>query len=298
MRKIDQQSRRSNAGIRTVAIAAVLACGIGNSGKASVSAPLRAPATVSSPADRWSYADVADLFLATPIVANARIIEAIPVTEATNTSPRSGTIRYYLVADVVTLIRGTGGLAPRVGWIADVPLDSRGKPPKLRKLQVLLAALPVIGRPAELRLAARDAMVPWSAALETRVRSVIASGLTADAAPRVTGITSAFHSPGNLPGEGETQIFLTTASSQPVSINVLRRPGQATSWAVSLGEIVDEAARAPARDTLGWYRLACFLPRSLPGAAVGDLSESDAAAARGDYEFVIEALSPGTRTRS
>jgi hypothetical protein len=298
MRRFNQQCRQSGAGIRAIPIAVVLVFGIGNGGKAAVSAPLRAPVAAASAADRWSYADVADLFLATPVVANARIIEAIPVTEATNTPPRSGTIRYYLIADVVTLIRGTGGLAPRVSWIADVPLDARGRPPKLKKLQVLLAALPVTGRPAELRLAARDGMVPWSVALEARVRSVIASGLAADAAPRVTGITSAFHSPGNLPGEGETQIFLTTASSQPVSINVLRRPGQATSWAVSLGEIVDEAARAPARDTLGWYRLACFLPPSLPGAAVADLSESDAAAARGDYGFVIEALGPCTRTRS
>lgn len=262
-------------------------------GKAAVSAP----SPIAPPADKWNFADVADLFLAAPVVASARIVEAIPVPQSANTPNRPATIRYYLVADVVALIRGTGGVSPRVSWIADVPLDSRGKPPKFKKLQVLLAALPVAGRPAELRLAARDAMAPWSAALEARVRRVIASGLAADAAPRVTGISSAFHSPGNLPGEGETQIFLTTDIAQPVSINVLRRPGQATSWAVSLGEIVDEAARAPARDTLGWYRLACFLPRALPAAAVADLSESDAAAARGDYGFVIEAMGPCGRTR-
>ncbi len=262
-------------------------------GKAAVSAPL----PIGSPADKWNFADVADLFLAAPVVASARIVEAIPVPQSANTPNRPSTIRYYLVADVVALIRGTGGVSPRVSWIADMPLDSRGKLPKLKKLQVLLAALPVAGRPAELRLAARDAMVPWSAALEARVRRVIASGLAADAPPRVTGISSAFHSPGNLPGEGETQIFLTTDIAQPVSINVLRRPGQATSWAVSLGEIVDEAARAPARDTLGWYRLACFLPRALPAAAVAELSESDATAARGDYGFVIEAMGPCTRVR-
>jgi hypothetical protein len=266
-------------------------------GKAAVSAP----AAVSLPGDNWSYADVADLFLAAPLVASARIAEAIPVPQQANTPAqaplRPGTIRYYLVADVASLIRGTGGVAPRVSWIADVPLDARGKPPKLKKLQVLVAALPVAGRPAELRLAARDAMVPWSAALEARVRAVIASGLASNAPPRVTGIANAFHSPGNLPGEGETQIFLTTDIAQPVSINVLRRPGQATTWAVSLGEIVDEAARAPARDTLGWYRLACFLPRTLTATAVGELSESDAAAARQDYAFVIEALGTCARTR-
>ncbi len=253
---------------------------------------------VVSPADKWTYPDVADLFLAAPIVASARIIEAIPVPQPGNTVGDRSTIRYYLVADVAALIRGTGGLPPRVTWLADVPLDFRGKPPKLKKLQFMLAARPVPGRPAELQIVAPDAMVPWSAVLEGRVRSIIASGLAADAPPRVTGIASAFHSPGNLPGEGETQIFLTTAAAQPVSINVLRRPGQSPTWAVSLGEIVDEAARAPAADTLAWYRLACFLPGSLPKESVAELSESDAAAASEDYNFVITAMGPCRRTRA
>lgn len=229
---------------------------------------------------------------------SARLVEAIALPASADTPASPNVIRYYLVADVVSLIRGTGGTPPRVSWIADVARDARGKVPRLKKLQVLLAALPVAGRPSELRLAARDAMVPWSAALEARVRAIVASGLAADAPPRVTGIASAFYSAGTLPGEGETQIFLTTDVAQPVSINVLRRPGQPPTWAVSLGEIVDESARAPARDTLAWYRLACFLPRAMPAAALADLSPSDAAAARADYDFVIGALGACARTRS
>ena len=283
---------------RRAAMAAILCMATPlTGGKAAVSVP----APVAPTADRLSYADVADLFLAAPIVASARIVEAVPVPQSANTAvppaSRPAAIRYYIVADIVALIRGTGGVPPRVAWIADVPLDLRGKPPRLKKQQVLLAALPVAGRPAELRLAARDAMVPWSAALEGRVRSIVAAGLAGDAPPRVTGIASAFHSPGNLPGEGETQIFLTTAVAQPVSINILRRPGQSATWSVSLGEIVDEAARAPTSDTLGWYRLACFLPRALPAAASRELSESDAAAAQTDYAFVIEALGTCVRNR-
>ena len=294
MNGLDQLHCRNRWTIRLFSMAIVCVFSVASDGKAAVSASEPA----ASPADRWSYADVADLFLAAPIVVTARIAEAIPVKEPTNTPARPSMIRYYLVADVIALIRGTGGVPSRVSWIADVPLDSRGKSPKLRKLQVLIAALQVAGRPADLRLAARDAMVPWSATLEARVRATVASGLAADTPPRVTGISSAFYSSGNLPGEGETQIFLTTETTRPVSINVLRRPGQATSWAVALGEIVDEAARAPMRDTLGWYRLACFLPRTLPPAAIEDLSESDAAAARADYGFVIEAMGPCTRTRT
>ena len=252
---------------------------------------------VVSPVDRWSYADIADLFLAAPIVARARIVEAIPLKGPQAAPPRAGTIRYYLVADVITLIRGTDGIAPRTAWIADVPVDLRGKVPKLKRTEVIVAALPVPGRAAEVRLAARDAMVPWSAAFEARVRGIVASGLATDAAPRVTGIASAFHSRGNLPGEGETQIFVTTERAQPVSLSVLRRPGQTPRWAVALGEIVDEAARPPSRDTLGWYRLACSLPPALPQKAIDGLSSEDAMAARDDYAFVIGALGPCTRTR-
>ena len=266
---------------------------LSNGGNAKVSS---VPPTVS-PADRWNFADIADLFLAAPIVARARIVEAIPVKDSQAAPSRAGTIRYYLVADVVTLIRGTDGIAPRIAWIADVPIDLRGKVPKLKRTEVIVAALPVPGRAAEVRLAARDAMVPWSAAFEARVRGIVASGLATGAPPRVTGIASAFHSRGNLPGEGETQIFLTTERAQPVSLSVLRRPGQAPRWAVALGEIVDEAARAPSRDTLGWYRLACALPPTLPQTAIDDLSPDDAAAARDDYAFVIGALGPCTRTR-
>ena len=256
-------------------------------------------AAAGSPADAWRYADIADLVAGAPIVLTARIVDAIAVPESSERPPRPGTIRYYLVGDVVALIRGpVGGVAPRVAWLADLPLDARGKPPKPKKSQVIVAALPVAGRPAELRLAARDATVPWSAALEARMRGVVATVIAPDAPPQVTGVSSAFHVAGTLPGESETQIFVATTTARPVSISILSRPGLAKTWSVALGEIVDEAAAPPRRDTLGWYRLACFLPRSLSSAAVGELSQEDAAAARSDYAFVLNQLGPCTRMRS
>lgn len=257
------------------------------------------PPATGSPADAWRYADIADLVAGAPIVLTARVVDAIAVPESSERPPRPGTIRYYLVGDLVALIRGpVGGVAPRVAWLADLPLDARGKPPKPKKSQVIVAALPVAGRPAELRLAARDATVPWSAALEARMRGVVAAVIAPDAPPQVTGVSSAFHVAGTLPGESETQIFVATTTARPVSISILSRPGLAKTWSVALGEIVDEAAAPPRRDTLGWYRLACFLPRSLSSAAVGELSQEDAAAARSDYAFVLNQLGPCTRMRS
>ena len=114
---------------------------------------------------------------------------------------------------------------------------------------------------------------------------------------RSVSVASAFHSAGNLVGEGETQIFLSTLRAQPVSLTVLRRPGIEPRWAVALGEIVDEAARPPERDTLGWYRLACFLPPTLPDTALSELTAENADAAKADYAFVIGSLGPCTRTR-
>jgi hypothetical protein len=260
-----------------------------NGGFAANSAP--APTV---PADAWRYADMADLFAGAPLVIHARITAATII----KMPPRpDGAVRFYVEGDVITLIRGAQAVPPKLVWLVDMRPDSRGKMPKLRKAQVLLAALPVQGRPGEVRLAARDGQVFWSPSVESRVRAVVTAATAPDAPPPVTGISSAFHTAGTITGEGETQIFLSTANNAPVSISVLTRPGQAKRWAVALGEIVDESAGPPAMDTLTWYRLACFLPATLPATAVAELPPSDADAARTDYAFVMQALGQCPRIR-
>ncbi len=248
----------------------------------------------TSPADAWRYADVADLFAGAPLVLRAKIVSATALKGPPNPT---GAVRFYVEGDVTALIRGTQAVPPRLIWLVDMLPDSRGKIPKLKKADVLIAALPVAGRPGEIRLAARDAQVFWSPSIETRVRNLIVSIAAPDAPPAMTGIASAFHTPGTITGEGETQIFLSTVTRAPISMTVLTRPGQPKRWAFSLGEIVDEAAAAPAPDTLAWYRLACFLPRALPDAATAELPASDAEAARGDYTYVIQALGACPRVR-
>ncbi|MGJ3629468.1 hypothetical protein AB5I41_26240 [Sphingomonas sp. MMS24-JH45] len=46
-------------------------------------------------------------------------------------------------------------------------------------------------------------------------RRIATEATAADAPPVVTGVRSAFHVPGSLPGEGETQIFLSTREGRP-----------------------------------------------------------------------------------
>ena len=240
-----------------------------------------------------SYAAIADRVIASPVIVDAAIREASRLKPAEAPTVAAGYARFYVVADVVGLIRGpTNGIPSRVTYLADVPLDARGKPPRLKKARVLLFARPVPGRAGEIQLIASDAQDFWTPGLDTLVRGIAREAVAPDAPPVITGVGNAFHVAGSLPGEGETQVFLTTGDGRPVSLSILRRPGEQARWAVALSEIVDEAAAPPQRDTLLWYRLACGLPTALPERSLAALENADAAVAREDYQFVRTSLGP------
>ncbi len=243
-----------------------------------------------------SYSDIVDLADAAPLVVNVRIRNIIALKGEQAANVPAGYKRLFLEADVTGLIRGEGGISPSVTYLFDAPLDSRGKIPKLKKAERILFAR-AGSRPGEIQLIARDAQLPYTPAAEQQIKSILSGLLAPDAPPRILGLGDAFHVAGTIAGEGETQIFLRTANGDPVSLSILRRPGQAARWAVALGEIVDEAARPPEPGTLLWYRLACALPTSLPARSVRTLPVADAEAARADYRVVVDALGPCGRTR-
>ena len=256
------------------------------------------PPAVAPDSDGPRYADFAPLVLAAPLIVDATIrsIVAINGPEAAGVQP--GFIRLYIEADVNALVRGTTGVPPRIGYLVDLPTDSRGKAPRLKKVRVLLFARPVAGRPNQLQLIARDAQRHWSPAADQLTRKIAQESVAQDAPPVISGVGNAFHVPGSLPGEGETQIFLSTADGRPVSLDILRRPGEQTRWSVALSDVTDAAAQAPARDTLLWYRLACGLPPQLPESSLAASDPSDAAKAREDYQFVLTSLGPCDRRPS
>lgn len=241
------------------------------------------------------YALVADRMFAADAVLDATIRSASRLKPAEAPGLAAGQARFYVLADVTALIRGAAGLPARVSYLVDLPLDPRGRAPKLKKQRVVLFARPVTGRPGEIQLVTPDAQQPWTPALDALVRKIGQEMVAPDAPPAITGIGNAFHVPGTLPGEGETQVFLTTPDARPVSLSILRRPGERPRWAVALSEIVDEAAGPPARDTLLWYRLACGLPRELPERSLAALEARDAGLAREDYQFVLAQLGPCRR---
>lgn len=262
-----------------------------------MTAPSARPTMAGPVTSGPGYADLADLVLSAPVIADVTIRSTTPIKGAEAAGVAAGRQRLYVEADVGTLIRGSGGLPARVGYLFDAQTDARGRVPKLRKMRVLIYARRVPNAADQLQLVAPDAQLPWAPDTEQRSRTIARDALSAEAPPVITGIGNAFHVPGSLPGEGETQIFLTTANNRPVSLSVLRRPGEERRWAVALSEIVDESAAPPARDTLLWYRLTCALPESLPDRSTASLSPEDAQAAREDYRFVIQKLGACGRVR-
>ena len=236
-----------------------------------------------------TYADLADLADRAPLVARVEPRDVVRLKPEQAPNLRPGMARIFVKAKTRAVLVGEA-LGESVGYLADVPLTAKGKLPKLEKRQVLVFARAVPGRPGELQLVAPDAQLAWDPVLEGRVTAILTELLAPGAPPRITGVREVSFVPGNLVGEGETQIFLSTQAGDPISISVVRRPGQAPTWGVAFGEIVDQAARPPARDTLAWYRLACFLPSSLSSATMltGD-GEARRAAAE-DYRWVRSQL--------
>ncbi|TNE56535.1 MAG: hypothetical protein EP341_04675, partial [Sphingomonadales bacterium] len=248
---------------------------------------LLAQEPLPAPAPRLTYADMASLAETSGLVLRAEIRQqaALEPERAKGVAP--GFVRLYIEAETIALISGTTPIGGAVRYLVDVPLDSRGKAPKLKKQEMLLFARTVPGRPGELQLVSESAQLPYSPEAEARLRPVLSAIAAPDAPPHITGIRDALSVPGNLAGESETQIFLETEDRSPVSITVLRRPGREPSWGVSWGEIIDQSARPPAPETIEWYRLACSLPARLPEEA--NLSQDSAARAQAarDYALVM-----------
>lgn len=252
---------------------------------AAVAQPVAPPAAAGP-----SYADLADLSDEADLVIHAQIRKQIEVKPERAPGLAPGDARLYIEARTLGLIAGSTPVGETLRYLIDVPRDERGRVPKLKKREMLLFAQPVRGRPGEIQLIGSHGQLPYSAQLADRLRDVLAQFARADAPPAITGIRDALSVEGNLAGESETQIFLSTERDGPVSITVVRRPGMAPVWGVSWSEIVDQAARPPMRNTPEWYRLACFLPAQLPGAANLSRESASRGRAAADYRFVIEQL--------
>ncbi len=250
------------------------------------------------PAPPLAYADLADLALSAPVAAHVEVKRARALRGDNVIGVPAGHTRFLIEAEVLALIRAGTGLPRRVSYLIDLPNGTSGRAPRIRRgTEYLIFASVNPGEPDELRLAAPDAQIAFTPDNDRRVRDILTGAARSDAPPRITGVGQAFHVRGSLPGESETQIFLQTADNRPISLSVLRRPGEQPRWAVALGEIVDASAASPEPETLLWYRLACFLPRNLPPPAMRSADRVEARAVEADYRLILERLGPCIRNR-
>lgn len=266
---------------------------------AAALAALGAPAAAQQPVARNAptYADLVDLADPADLVIHAQVREQAMLRPERAPGVRPGYGRLYVEARTIALIAGSEPIGESIRYLVDVPLDEDGDPPKLEKEEVILFARSA-GQPGEIQLISPTAQLRWSQALEGRLRPILAELSAPDAPPSVLGVRDIFSMPGNLAGESETQMFLNTDGDGPVSITVVRRPNMAPVWGVSWTEIVDQAARPPARDTLAWYRIACFLPNELSEGAILSRDPASRAQAKKDFHFVQQSLGPCRRNRS
>lgn len=250
------------------------------------------------PAPSPTYADLADLTDSTPLVIRAQVRKVVAVEPARARGVRPGWVRTYVEARTEALIGGNRAIGEQLRYLVDLRADAKGKLPALKKKSVVLFARPVAGRPGEVQLVAPDAQLPWDGALDARLRALLAEFFAPGAPQKITGVREALHVPGTLAGQGETQVFLSTASGEPAAITVARTPGSPPRFSASFSEVVSDSAGLPAADTLAWYRLACFLPARLPAGANIAEQADDRAAAEQDYRAAIDQLGPCRRTRT
>ena len=235
-----------------------------------------------------TFADLAGLTEQADVVALVEVRDQAQVEPERAPGLAPGHARLYIEARTQGLLAGRSALGESLAYLVDVPLNAKGKAPKLEKQRFLIYADAVPGRPGELRLVGPQ--VPANVPTEELARTVIAAFAAPDAPPAVTGVRDVMSVPGNLVGESETQLFLNTASGEPVSLTVIRRPGMEPTWGVSWSEIVDQSARPPAPETVDWYRLACFLPPELPANAFLQTDRASRSRAEADYRYILEQL--------
>ncbi|QDK35445.1 MULTISPECIES: hypothetical protein [Sphingomonadaceae] len=260
-------------------------------------APSAAPAQVRShSADQGTYVDTVELSQKADLVVLARVTQMKPVPTSTPGALVPSHRRYYAEASTKALLYGQSGIGGSLRYLVDLPVAPGQGSADLTGKDVFLFASPVPGRPEEIKLVEPTAQQLWSPEREDRLRAVLRALVSPHAPAPVTGVRELSYVPGNLAGQGRTQIFLDTKKG-PVTIAVRHLPGQAETWGVSLSEVTGGDLRPPARDTLEWYNLACFMPASPPQSAYVSGSFPSKQQAYADYRMVLAALGPCERSQ-
>ncbi len=254
---------------------------------------------VSAASANPGRADLVALTTEARIIVRAEITKASRLSEKLAPGLAPGFRRFLISAEISNVLIAPGFVPKQIEYLVDIGTDTRGRTPQLKGMPVVLFLAPGT-REAQFQLVRPWAQVDWSAERDAYVRAVAAEAVSAPEVKNmeISGLGQAFHVLGSLPGESESQIFVQTKSGEPMSLVVLSRPGQAKSFSVATGDIIDDAATGVKDGSLLWYQFACGLPRSLPASSTSTLDSESARAAQADYRFVLDSLGPCDRAYS
>ncbi len=294
-RPILSRLHRTSGGIVAAALCIAMASGC-TGGLPGIGGGGGAQAMAEAPA--ITFADAADLVLMSPVIVDITVVRATTIDRDQAPGLRPDSARLLVNASVNTLLRGAQGIPGEAQFLVDLPANAKGRAPKIKGQRFFVFARPVAQQPGVLQLVQADSLIGFSAVNDSLIRAATKEAVAINTPPTITGVGQAFHFPGTIAGEGETQIFLETMGGAPVSINVASRSGQPPLWNVSLGEVVSTQARVPNRDSLLWFRLACgALPSRLPVESLASRTQAANVKADADYQYVLQALGACPRTR-
>lgn len=248
--------------------------------------PVPAAATI---AGLTRFADIADLALAAPTIVRATITRATPAPARQAGTAPTGRVRLAVTAAVSNPLLAPGPLGARLSFLWDAPAGPRGRAPNVKGMEIL-AFLGNVDPGGATRLVSSRAVQPWDQALADQVRLILADQRSGRV-PVITGVSNGFRADGTVPGESESQFFLTSRDGRPLTLVVQNRPGEVRRVLLARGDIIDESAERVQPGTLLWYRLACALPATLPPGAGSD----DPALAR-DWRDALASLGPCNRS--
>ena len=283
-------SNRSFAPNLCAALAATLALPLAACASTGTALSQDVPVAELPPAQAPTYADLVTMAMAADTVAIVAVEDQIAFPEERAPDVPPSHIRLYIELLTQNLLSGPQAVGAQLAFVVDQRRDPDGDAPDLEDRQFLVFGDLSQSQPGALQLLSSDSMLPAGPQLEARVRRVLTQLAAADVPPAVTGLRDVISVPGNLVGESETQMFVETDTGAPVSLTVIRRPGMTPQWGVSLGELVDASAQPPERETLTWYRLACFLPRELPDNSFLQRDRASQDQARADYAYILSEL--------
>ncbi len=245
-----------------------------------------------------SYDDIMGITLESELVVDIIVRKIKNLPDSQTIGVRSNRKRILIIGEVQSLIRGKNGLNSQVQFLFDAPIDSRGKIPKLKKMRFIAFGRHVAGSSDFIRLSRTASMLKYNDRMNNMVRSIIREIIADNAPQKILSISSAFHSPGTIIGEGETQIFLNTEFGQPMAISVTSKQGQNRRWSVSTTEVIDINATEPSRLSLLGYRLACSLPKALNPSIIESDNQENREKAISDYILVLDSVGPCKENRT